>query len=132
MTVAYGRVSPWATARVLIQLAWARTFSVTLVAGVSAAANPSVREMLWATWLTSLVFVFPIPGTIVLCNLALLVGVIALIWTGRQNLPKAISELKLAGWALVALTAWYEVRIACTKSRARRWALRCELETRLK
>jgi hypothetical protein len=34
--------------------------------------------------------------------------------------------------ALVALTAWYEVRIACTKSRARRWALRCELETRLK
>lgn len=35
MTVAYGRVSPWATARVLIQLAWARTFSVTLVAGVS-------------------------------------------------------------------------------------------------
>ena len=35
MSVAYGRISPWATARVLIQLAWARTFSVTLVVGVS-------------------------------------------------------------------------------------------------
>lgn len=34
MSVAYGRISPWATARVLIQLAWARTFSVTLVVGV--------------------------------------------------------------------------------------------------
>ncbi len=35
MSVAYGRISPWATARVLVQLAWARTFSVMLVAGVS-------------------------------------------------------------------------------------------------
>jgi len=35
MSVAYGRISPWATARVLVQLAWARTFSVTLVVGVS-------------------------------------------------------------------------------------------------
>jgi ABC-2 type transport system permease protein len=35
MSVAYGRISPWATARVLVQLAWARTFSVTLVAAVS-------------------------------------------------------------------------------------------------
>jgi ABC-2 type transport system permease protein len=34
MSVAYGRISPWATARVLVQLAWARTFSVRLVAGV--------------------------------------------------------------------------------------------------
>ena len=34
MSVAYGRISPWATARVLIQLAWARTLSVTLVVGV--------------------------------------------------------------------------------------------------
>ena len=34
MSVAYGRISPWATARVLVQLAWARTFSVMLVAGV--------------------------------------------------------------------------------------------------
>jgi len=30
MSVAYGRISPWATARVLVQLAWARTFSVAL------------------------------------------------------------------------------------------------------
>ena len=34
MSVAYGRISPWATGRVLIQLAWARTFSVQLVVGV--------------------------------------------------------------------------------------------------
>ena len=34
MSIAYGRISPWATARVLVQLAWARTFSVTLVVGL--------------------------------------------------------------------------------------------------
>lgn len=35
MSVDYGPVSPWATARVLVRLAWARTFSPLLVAGVS-------------------------------------------------------------------------------------------------
>lgn len=73
---------------------------------VSRILGPSGNEVLWASWLAVLVFVFPIPGTIALRNLVLLVGVIALIWTGRQNLPKAIPELKSAGWALVALTAW--------------------------
>ncbi|MDP1526757.1 MAG: O-antigen ligase family protein [Rhodocyclaceae bacterium] len=66
----------------------------------------SYKEMLWAFWLAVLVFVFPIPGTIALRNLLLLVGVIALLWTGRDNLPARIAELRPAAWVLVALTAW--------------------------
>jgi hypothetical protein len=65
-----------------------------------------IKETLWAAWLAVLVFVFPIPGTIALRNLVLLIGVIALIWTGRDSLPARVSILKPAAWSLVALTVW--------------------------
>ncbi len=60
----------------------------------------------WQTWLTALVFVFPIPHTIALRNLLLVVGVGALLWTNQRSLPDPAPWLKpAAGW-LIALTAW--------------------------
>lgn len=64
------------------------------------------RSWFWLTWLATLVFVFPIPGTIALRNLILFTGVFALFWTGRHNRPTGVPDLILAAWSLLALTAW--------------------------
>lgn len=61
----------------------------------------------WQAWLAAVVFVFPIPHTIALRNLLLLVGLLALLATLRGAArPRLPSTLKPAAWALVATTAW--------------------------
>ena len=61
----------------------------------------------WRVWLATIVFVFPIPHTIALRNLLLLVGVLLLLATLRQApRPRFPQALKAAAWALVATTAW--------------------------
>jgi hypothetical protein len=64
------------------------------------------KQWLFAVWLAAVVFVFPIPHTIALRNLLLLIGVVMLLWTGRKSMPKLEPWLKFAAWWLVALTAW--------------------------
>lgn len=68
--------------------------------------DSSLKHWLWFGWIACLVFVFPIPGTIALRNLVLLIGVIALFWTGRHKLPTRVPELTPATWGLLALTVW--------------------------
>lgn len=61
----------------------------------------------WQTWLAAVVFVFPIPHTIALRNLLLLVGLLAVLATLRaahRSLRRPL--LKPAAWALVATTVW--------------------------
>ncbi|MDK9701974.1 MAG: O-antigen ligase family protein [Sulfuritalea sp.] len=62
---------------------------------------------LWPAWLAAIVFVFPIPHTIALRNLLLLIGVLVLLATlrgaRRLELPR---KLRPAAWGLVATTAW--------------------------
>lgn len=61
----------------------------------------------WQVWLAAVVFVFPLPGTIALRNLLLLVGLIALLATRRGTpRPRPPRALRPAAWGLVALTAW--------------------------
>ncbi|OHC61895.1 MAG: hypothetical protein A3H93_06875 [Rhodocyclales bacterium RIFCSPLOWO2_02_FULL_63_24] len=61
----------------------------------------------WQTWLVAVVFIFPIPHTIALRNLLLLIGLLALLppltRATRLPLPPA---LKPAAWGLAAATAW--------------------------
>lgn len=61
----------------------------------------------WQAWLASLVFVFPIPHTIALRNLLLLVGLAALLasWRGAAR-PRLPPLLRPAAWGLAATTAW--------------------------
>ncbi|MDZ4255422.1 MAG: O-antigen ligase family protein [Sulfuritalea sp.] len=61
----------------------------------------------WQAWLAAVVFVFPIPHTIALRNLLLLVGLLAVLATlrvARRSLRRP--ALQPAAWALVAATAW--------------------------
>ena len=61
----------------------------------------------WQAWLAAIVFVFPIPHTIALRNLLLLIGVLALLASWRRApRPQLLSALKPAAWGLVATTAW--------------------------
>ncbi|MCK9387443.1 MAG: O-antigen ligase family protein [Sulfuritalea sp.] len=60
----------------------------------------------WQAWVAALVFVFPIPHTIALSNMLLLLGIVALLWACRQTLPRLVAWLKPAAWWLLALTAW--------------------------
>jgi hypothetical protein len=71
---------------------------------VTAAVAPAT--WVWQAWLAAVVFVFPIPHTIALRNLLLLVGIAALLWTGRKSLPGADPWLKPVAWWLSGLTAW--------------------------
>jgi len=61
----------------------------------------------WQAWLAAIVFVFPIPHTIALRNLLLLIGVLALLATLRRApRPPLPATLVPAAWALLATTAW--------------------------
>jgi hypothetical protein len=64
---------------------------------------------LWMVWLASIVFVIPIPHTIALRNLLILVGFIALVLTGRKASLPVSPWLKPALWWLIALTTWIVV-----------------------
>jgi hypothetical protein len=67
---------------------------------------PVTKSGFWQTWLVAVVFIFPIPHTIALRNLLILVGLIALLWTGRKVLPKPVALLTPgAAWVLV-LSIW--------------------------
>jgi hypothetical protein len=71
--------------------------------------NPALPALswFWQAWLAAIVFVFPIPHTIALRNLLLLVGLAALLatWRGapRPRLPPLLAP---AAWGLAATTAW--------------------------
>lgn len=73
---------------------------------MKATTLPLDGKALWAYWLAVLVFVFPIPGTIALRNVILLVGATVLLWTGWRGLPARIPAMMPAAWGLVGLTAW--------------------------
>lgn len=61
----------------------------------------------WQLWLAAIIFVFPIPHTVALRNLLLLVGVTVLLATLRGTArPQPPAVLKPAAWGLVGLTAW--------------------------
>lgn len=70
----------------------------------------------WQAWLAAVVFVFPIPHTIALRNLLLLVGLLALLATLRGAArPPRLPALKPAAWALLATTvwlAWHSIAVA--------------------
>ncbi|MBI5109190.1 MAG: O-antigen ligase family protein [Rhodocyclales bacterium] len=67
---------------------------------------PVTRSGLWQTWLVAVVFIFPIPHTIALRNLLILVGLIALLWTGRKLLPKPVALLAPGAAWLLVLSLW--------------------------
>jgi hypothetical protein len=61
----------------------------------------------WQAWLAAVLFVFPIPHTIALRNLLLLIGLLTLLATLRRTVrPLSPPSLKPAAWGLVATTAW--------------------------
>ncbi|MDO8787302.1 MAG: O-antigen ligase family protein [Sulfuritalea sp.] len=61
----------------------------------------------WQAWLAAIVFVYPIPHTIALRNLMLLLGVLALLATLRSaTFPSLPQKLKASAWTLLATTAW--------------------------
>jgi hypothetical protein len=61
----------------------------------------------WQAWLAAVVFVFPIPHTIALRNLVLLIGLLAVLATPRGARRSLLRPgLNPAAWALVATTAW--------------------------
>ncbi len=69
------------------------------------AASPAMMWF-WQAWLAATVFVFPIPHTIALRNLLLLVGIVALLYGCRSRLPRVAPWLKPAAFWFAALTAW--------------------------
>lgn len=64
-------------------------------------------DWFWQLWLVAVVFIFPLPGTIALRNLLLLIGLVALLVTQR-GAPRLRPPrtLRPAAWGLVAITAW--------------------------
>jgi len=61
----------------------------------------------WQAWLAAIVFLFPIPHTIALRNLLLLIGVLALLATLRRTArPLLPPALKPAAWSVVVATVW--------------------------
>lgn len=60
----------------------------------------------WQAWLAAIVFIFPIPHTIALRNLLVLIGSVALAWGCRKTLPRLAPWLRPTAWWLAALTAW--------------------------
>jgi hypothetical protein len=86
--------------------------------------NPAATPIawFWQIWLAAVVFVFPLPGTIALRNLLLLVGLLALLATLRGTpRPRPPHYLRPAAWGLVAITAWlawHSVAVAPTPTLA--------------
>ena len=67
----------------------------------------SAMTFFWQAWLAAVVFVFPIPHTIALRNLLLLIGLLALLAMLRRTVrPLSPPSLKPAAWGLVATTTW--------------------------
>ena len=68
---------------------------------------PAAMTWFWQAWLAAIVFVFPIPHTIALRNLLLLIGLLTLLATLQRTVrPLPPPSLKPAAWGLVATTAW--------------------------
>jgi hypothetical protein len=64
-------------------------------------------NLFWQAWLATAVFIYPIPNTVALRNLILLLGVIGLfVARNREGPTGSLASLKMAGWALAATTAW--------------------------
>jgi hypothetical protein len=69
--------------------------------------TPVAMTWFWQGWLAAIVFIFPIPHTIALRNLLLLVGLLAVLATLRTALRRRLPpNLKPAAWGLLATTAW--------------------------
>lgn len=69
-------------------------------------AGWNAKQWRFAAWLAAVAFVFPIPHTIALRNLLLVLGLVALLWTCRKPLPKLEPWLKPSALWLMALTGW--------------------------
>ncbi|MCX7148899.1 MAG: O-antigen ligase family protein, partial [Rhodocyclales bacterium] len=68
---------------------------------------PAAMTWFWQAWIAAIVFIFPIPHTIALRNLVLLIGLLILLATLRRTAPPAgPPQLRSAAWGLVAITAW--------------------------
>ncbi len=77
--------------------------------------NPAATPItwFWQLWLAAVVFIFPLPGTIALRNLLLLVGLLALMATLRgAPRPHPPRSLRPAAWGLVAMTTWLALHSA--------------------
>jgi hypothetical protein len=75
----------------------------------------------WQAWLVAVVFVFPLPGTIALRNLLLLIGLIALLATRHDTpRPQPPRNLRPAAWGLVAITAWLALHSAAVAPQSAR------------
>ncbi len=67
---------------------------------------------IWLVWLFLLVAIYPVPHTIALRNLLLLIGLLGLAWHWRATLDalstlwRQLTWLGASAWLLVALTTW--------------------------
>lgn len=72
--------------------------------------DPETR--IWSVWLFLLVAIYPVPHTIALRNLLLLIGLLGLAWHWQltlhalSTLRRRLTWLGTSMWVLVALTAW--------------------------
>lgn len=72
--------------------------------------NPGSK--IWPVWLFLLVAIYPVPHTIALRNLLLLIGLVGLAWHWRatlhalSTLRQRLTWLAASVWVLAALTAW--------------------------
>jgi hypothetical protein len=62
-------------------------------------------------WLFALYFIYPIPHTIALRNLLLMIGLISCLWTIRRDKTliidwQRLKTFRLCGWLLTILTGW--------------------------
>ncbi len=77
--------------------------------------NLNLGSRIWSIWLFLLVAIYPVPHTIALRNLLLLIGLLSLAWHWRATL-RALSALRqrwswlaVPAWILGALTMWIAI-----------------------
>jgi hypothetical protein len=76
--------------------------------------NPGSK--IWPIWLFLLVAIYPVPHTIALRNLLLLIGLLGLIWDWRATVhPLSTARRQLiwlapSAWILAALTSWIVIQ----------------------